>query len=439
MGGVSVSFLFGSRSEARAITSLPFNRSDGATLQGASLQAALRLVPLYAATGMITDSISTMPLHGYQRTAEGRKILAAKQPGLVTSPGVFGLGRVAWLSQCMMSLLLRGNAYGLIVAVDNFGTPIKIKWLHPDQVRVDESAARPRYFVGGDEITDLIVHIPAIVMAGSVVGLAPVTLFRKQVETGLRAGDLAHRWYADGISPTGILKNVEKTLKPEESAYAKERLKAALSERDVMVIGKDWGYEPLTATPADAQFIEAIEATANQFAAVYHVPPEDIGGKASSSMTYSTLEMNMIRYGQRAILPWTSRIENAIDAVLPPMEYVKFNLDALARTDLKTRMESHAIALDNGIETLAEARALEDRAPLTPEEIAAWQEYFVVPRPNGAGDTSSTRKLAAAEVAQKIYLAAGGQVLTPDEGRQLLVAAGFPLDIPGPDFSKGTP
>lgn len=431
-----MSFLFRS-GEKRAITSLPFNRSDGATLTGASLQSALRLIPLYSAVGMVTNSISTTPWHSYTRTAEGGRIRSPRQPGLLTDPAPFGLGRVAWLSQCVMSLLLRGNAFGLIAAVDAQGVPAKVKWLHPDAVRVDETEAQPRFLVGGRDITDLMMHIPGIPMAGSIVGLAPVTMFRKQIELGLRAGDLAHRWYADGTSPTGILKNAERTLSAAEAAHAKERLKSALSEHDVMVIGKDWGYEPLTASPADAQFVEAIEATANQFAAVYQVPPEDIGGKASSSMTYATLEMNMIRYTQRAVLPWSTRIENAIDRWLPADQYVKFNLDSLARADLKTRMEAHAIALDIGVETLDEARALEDKAPLTPEQLVAWQEHYVVPRPNGAGDTQGARKLAAAEVAQKVYLAAGGQVLTSGEARRIIAASGFELDEPGPDFVGG--
>lgn len=376
-----MSLLFRSRpAEQRAITweSLPFDRG-GSTL-GAGMSAALRLVPLYSAVGMITDSISTTPWKAYRNSGETGKVPLPRQPGLLTDPGLFGLDRTAWLSQAISSLLLRGNAYGQIASTDAQNTPTKIAWIHPDRVQVDESGPRPIYRIGGQEVADLL-HIAGLVLPGSVVGMSPIGLFRRQLETGMRVGDLTHAWYADGTSPSGILHNKSRPLAAGEAATAKERFKSAMADRDVLVTGSDWGYEPMTPTPADAQFIEATQASANQIAAIYRVPPEDIGGVASSSMTYATLEMNQIRYTQRAILPWSSRVENAISAQFPRPVYVKFNLDALARTDLKTRMDAHAVALDNGIRTLDEVRELEDLPPLTPEQLADWQTNFAGTRP----------------------------------------------------------
>ena len=366
--------------EQRAITwdSLPFNQ--GGAVMGSGMSAALRLEPVYAAVSMIADSISTTPWKAYRNRAEAGKVALARQPGLLTDPGLFGLDRTAWLSQAVSSLLLRGNAYGQVTSTDAQGTPTKIAWIHPDRVQVDESGPRPVYRVGSVEVPDLL-HIPGLVLPGSVVGMSPLTLFRRQLETGLRVGDLAHAWYADGTSPTGILSNKSRPLTAGEAATAKDRFKSAMSERDVLVTGSDWTYAPMTPSPADSQFIEATQAGANQIAAIYHVPPEDIGGVASSSMTYATLEMNMIRYTQRAILPWSSRVENAIGMLLPRPVYIKFNLDALARTDLKTRMDAHAVALDNGIRTLDEVRELEDLPPLTDEQIDAWQTNFAGTRP----------------------------------------------------------
>lgn len=426
--------------ESRSITSVPFNRGGSAASMDAGMPAALRLIPLYAATSMITDSIATCPLRAYDGLGAARRV-SPVQPQLVTDPGPYGMDLVTWLGQCCMSLLLRGNAYGVITATDSRGYPATVQWLHPDVVTVDETHnAAPIYRINGREIDSAVIeHVRGVTLPGSVVGLSPVGLFRAQIETGLRAGELARNWYADGVAPQAILYNKSRPLEPGEAAAAKALLKEATADHDVLVTGNDWGWLPLSVTPEDAMFLEQIQATATEIAAVYHMAPEDIGGKSGESMTYSTLESNDARYARRAVLPWVTRVEAAFNRNTQPGQYVKFGLDHLARADLKTRMDAHAVALDNGILTLDECRALEDRPPLTDDEIAAWQEHFVVPRPNGAGDTGTTRKLAAAEVAQKIYLAAGGQVLTSGEGRQLLAAAGFPIDIPGPDFKKGTP
>jgi hypothetical protein len=59
-------------------------------------------------------------------------------------------------------------------------------------------------------------------------------------------------------------------------------------------------------------------------------------------------------------------------------------MDAGIRADTLTRMQAHEIALRTGIETQDEARAVEDKPPLTPDEAAAWLNAY---RP-----TQSTRQ-----------------------------------------------
>ena len=49
---------------------------------------------------------------------------------------------------------------------------------------------------------------------------------------------------------------------------------------------------------------------------------------------------------------------------MPKPQRVRFNTDALLRSDLKTRYEAHAIALSNGFLTVDEVRQLEDMPPM---------------------------------------------------------------------------
>jgi phage portal protein BeeE len=126
----------------------------------------------------------------------------------------------------------------------------------------------------------------------------------------------------------------------------------------------------------DVHFLETIKASATEIAAIYRVQPEDIGGVSGGSLTYATLEMNELKRNRRALMPWVRRMEWATTGLLPQPQYVKANMDHLARADLKTRMEAHDIALRIGLETLPEGRALEDKAPLTPDEINEWQNMY---------------------------------------------------------------
>ena len=59
------------------------------------------------------------------------------------------------------------------------------------------------------------------------------------------------------------------------------------------------------------------------------------------------------------------------------------------RRDVVTRMQAHDIALKNGLETNDEGRALEERPPLTSEQINQWQNLYG-PRAGQAPTTATT-------------------------------------------------
>lgn len=357
--------------ESRAIESVPWDQGGSPVLSG-SVESALRLIPLYAATAGIADDVAVMPWHGYRRSER-----LASQPAILREPGVGPITAIAWRTQAVMSLLLRGFAFGLIVAVDRLGFPSKIAWVHPDKVDIDESGDLPVFRVSGRVIDYAeMVYIPAAVLPGSVVGLSPVSLFRLQMSKGLAADRYAADFFDRGIMPPGVLRNSKKILAPGEADAVKGRFKASVAGRDIFVTGNDWEWSALGVPADDAAFLDAIRATATQIAAIYRVAPEDIGGTTGESMTYKTLEMNELRRNRRALLPWVRRLEEALTALLPAGQYVRANMDALARTDLLTRMRSHEIGLRIGLETNDEGRALEDKPPLTDAERQEWQEMY---------------------------------------------------------------
>lgn len=417
-----MSLFFGAERRSITTADVPWGGGGGGFRLGSSTKQALRLIPLYAAVSSIADSIATTPLHGYEILPSGGSRRMAKQPSLVTSPGLVGT-RVDWLCQLVASLLLRGNAYGLIVGTDAVGLPTKIIWLDPTHVVIDEQEVLPEYYYKGKLIPrHMLLHVPAFVLPGSIEGLSPLALFRLQITKGMAAQQFGADVFARGVAPAGILRNNEKIVTPTAAAIAKTRFRESVAGGDIFAVGKDWEWSALTVPNNDAVFLESIKATATEIAAIYRLAPEDIGGVSGGSLTYSTLEMNEIKRAQRALLPWTARIEAAVGAVLPPAQFIRFNLDATARAELKTRMEAHEIQLRLGLETHDEARATENRAPLTPEEAATWQLLF------GTGEvtTEAQQARAVAELLQKSYLAVG-KVITTEEARDLANKAGAGL------------
>lgn len=374
-----MSVFFGSeqRSIGDATAGVLGGFADGGSLGSRSMKSALRVVPVYAASSLIAESLAVTPISAYQRTPSGGRAAPAQQPGLVTNPNPNPLGtRVDWMHQAVASLKLRGNAYGNVVDFDRYG-PSKIQWLNPDAVQVDESGPLPEYYNNGVKLDRSgVVHIAEYVLPGSVVGLSPIEQFRGQIEMAQSAQTFGNNVFRKSGVPSGHLKNTAQKLSALESGVVKSRFKSSVANGDVFVSGNDWDYTKLGLSMADVQFLESIKATANQVAAIYKVPPEEIGGDSGNSMKYTTEELNQQKFIRRALQPTAVRLEHHMDRLLLGGLYVKFNLNASARGDLKTRMEAYDTGLRIGAYTLEQVRDFEDFEMLTTSEVDQWQTWF---------------------------------------------------------------
>lgn len=344
---------------------------DISHVDGGKYKQALSLVPVYSSTGLIADAFASSPWSAYVKS-DGVAAKVRTQPDLISDPGVF-VDVYAWKHQMVSSLLLWGNAYGVVVAVDSAGVPSKVVWLRPDRVTIEEQFGRtPNFFHEGRRLDpSMLIHIPWYTVPGSVQGLSPLALFRTQVETGLEAQKTGRNFFKRGAVPSGWLKYLPKGLTPVQATTARDRFVASVSSNQPFVSGNDWEYTALPLPTSDVNFITGVKLTANQIAAIYRVDPEDAGGETGgSTLKYATLEMNEQRFNSRTLLPVATRIEAAVNRQLPPTQYVKCNLDARVRTDLKTRYEAHDIALTAGFKTVDEVRALEELPPLGVRPIA---------------------------------------------------------------------
>ncbi|HWU23081.1 MAG TPA: phage portal protein [Nocardioides sp.] len=345
------------------------------------VSGGLALGAVYSATSLIADLVATAPRGAYRLSADGvTRARLPRQPQLLTHPGPL-VGWIDWVHQAMASLLLRGNAYGYVTALDNAGSPSQVIWFNPDDVAVIQEQVDwyhwPSYYWRGRPLDrDLLIHLRGYTMAGNYLGYSPLALFKTQIEGGLRAIKYGDEWFKHGANPAGHLKNTTQTLDRVQAEKAKNRFKATVANHDVFVSGSDWDYKSLAVPADEAQFLETIRATATQVAAIYRVSPDDVGGEAASGLTYKTLEQDNSKLTIRTLGVWCARFAEQLSERLPRGQEVDFNLDFMARGDLTSRMLAHSAALAAGIETNAEARAAEGKPPLTDEEAAQWQEWY---------------------------------------------------------------
>jgi HK97 family phage portal protein len=354
--------LFFRKPETRAVTSLPWN--VGGPLAGTvSQERALALTPVFAANRHITDLGSTLPLKPYRKTGETRQPMPTL-PKLFADLETSGL-LVPWLSQAISSVVLRGNAVGMIAATDGFGFPTNVVWLSMDRVFVDDSTGRGVWYVDGRQVSRLdLVHVPWITVPGRTLALSPIEYYARTINAGLDTQQYGADWFKNGGVPPGTFKNTAKTVSPEAAETISDRLMSAIKRRRPLVHGSDWQFEPIAIPPEQAQFIETQKLTANQVAAIYGINAVEIGGEPPNGLTYSNETDRHAMQRLANIRPYLVRFERVFASLLPDKQYVKFNEDAIIRADIKTRHDVYKIQNEIGLLSVNEQRALEDLPPV---------------------------------------------------------------------------
>lgn len=386
-----------------------------------SPDTAMRLSTWWGCVHLLASIVSGLPIDAFQRRPDGSRREMDQVPQVVANPSAI-VSPGTWRYQLVVSMLQRGNAIGVVTQRDRRMYPTTVELLDPDSVRIEQKhqLAPARFYMDKRELPAAdVFHVPAYSRPGSVVGLSPIAYARHTMSAALSANRYAEEFWTGGGHPTAVLSS-DQTLDKDQAILAKERFKTATRDDKLAVLGSGLSYAAVQVSPDDAGWLDSINATDVMICRFAGVPPEMMGIAASgSSVTYANREQRAIDFLTFTVQWWLTRIEEAWTALLPPAEYVKHNAAALLRTDTKTRAEVAEIRLRTGLTNADYERALDDLPPI----------------PGGAGQTyassSSKRDLDVAEVLQKVYLAVG-KVITADEAREIVNAAGANLTGPAP-------
>lgn len=342
---------------------------------------AMRLSAVWGCVDLTAEIVSTLPIDEYRNSGPGGTPVEQPTPRLLDDPAGDGYGFEVWARAAMTSWLLRGNVYGLVVSVDNSGYPSAIDLLHPDRVswRREMSIGPAEWFLDGKPIDRWpygdaqLWHVPAYTIPGCPVGLSPISYAAQTIGLGLATQKFGAQWFGDGAHPSSKLVNKNGTVASEDDAkLLKKRVRNTLNDsRETLVLGGGWDLEAVQVSPDESQFLETIKANADDVARFFFRRPPGEGGE----ITYANVEARSIDLLTYTINGWLVRLERALTRLRPRGRYVKFNADAMLRTDTKTRYEAHAVAVRSGIWTPNERRRLEDDKPLPGGDRLNWPPY----------------------------------------------------------------
>lgn len=342
---------------------------------------AMRHSAVWACLRLRANLISTMPMDVFRKVGDIQ--VEMPKPPVLVNPGGERVGMIEWLYSSQVDLDRTGNAIGLITARNGAGLPAQIDLQDIGSCSVTQRDDQVIYRVRGKEYPpEQVWHERQYTVSGLPVGLSPVAYAAWTIGQYQSAQQFALDWYGSGAVPKGHLRNsIAATISTKDAALAKARFKTAVEGGDLFVTGKDWEYKPLQAEAVGAEWLEAQKYGIGDIARFFDCPGDLIDAVVSTGhITYASITQRNLQFLIMHLGPVVVRRENRLAEWLPKPRFVKLNTSALLRMDDETRAKVIQTQIRSRTLAPSEARALENRPPLTSTQIEEFTVLFGAPR-----------------------------------------------------------
>jgi HK97 family phage portal protein len=354
-------------------------------------EKAMRIAAVFACVRIRSGVVANMPLHIKRRidarTREDASdhplwLIFRRRPNRWQTPSQFKRMLTA-------HLLLRGNAYAMISR--SRGDVKELIPLHPDRVETrqrDDLSLTYVYTRKNGQKVELqqseVFHLVGLTLDG-VNGVSVIKYARETLGLSLAMEGHGTTVFKNGARVSVVLKHPNKI-----GIEGLEFLKASLddyraggeSEGKALILEEGMAVERLAMTSEDAQWIESRKFSRSDIAMFFGVPPHMIGDTEKSTSWGTGIDSQTQGFVTFSAEDDLTTWEEAINRDLVPANdndlYARFNRAALVKGDIKVRWEAHVKALQWGVMSPNEVRALEDLNPREGGDI-----YY--PPPNTAG------------------------------------------------------
>ncbi|MGD9836297.1 MAG: phage portal protein [Afipia sp.] len=343
------------------------------TISGAAVTptTAMRCQPFGSGARLIAESIASLPVHVYDKLADGSKQRDADNiihELLDDTPSEIE-SAFSFKSEMQLDCILHNDAFAYINRVNE-----KVREL----VRLPSAAVTvdinpitmvPVYTytrATGEQVkysANEIFHLKGL---GSH---SPVYLAREAIGLALTLEKHAARLFGSGARPSGILKTTQ-VLGPGTIERLRNSFEAQHGNGQsgkTLILEQGFEFEPTQFNSVDAQFLEMRKHQIEEIARALRIPPHMIYEMGRA--TWSNSEQQGEDFKTYSLMGWIKRWEGEIRLKLLTAEErktktIEFNVDAFVRADLAARFEAFAKACGGPWMAPDEVRALDNRAPI---------------------------------------------------------------------------
>lgn len=368
--------------------------------------SALRLTPIYACVNRISNPVAWFPLGMYRTRPSGGKerIAAGTGPGQHPFASRIGVRPNDLMSSrtvrktSQAHALLWGNGYleiernrrgqgvGLYPLLPDRTGPVRRNGEHWFETTIDGRRHRLD--------PDNVLHIMDQSQDG-FVGMSQIALHREAVALGLATETFGGKFFANDAKSGGFLlhpgrlgpqahknlagKDGERRENPENPGSRLQDQGGLENAHRVKVLEEGMKFIQTTIPPEDAQFLGTREFQIAEIARIFDVPLILLQSHEKTTSWGSGIEQLMIGFIRQTVGPWIDAWEQELNWKLFTDDekaegyYVKFNMNALLRGDMKTRAEFYSKIFAVGGFSPNRILQLEDEDPTGPEG----DEHFV--------------------------------------------------------------
>ncbi|WP_394521688.1 phage portal protein [Pantoea sp. SGAir0184] len=342
-------------------------------------EKALALASVWACVRLLSESVSTLPMKVYERSADGSRKLAlnhpayqllCRRPNSEMTPSRFMLMVVA-------SICLRGNAY---VEKKMIGQKlVSLVPLLPQCMKVERLDSGELQYTYTEKGMPRIIpvknmmHIRGFGLDG-VCGMMPMRTGRDVFGAAMAVEESAAKIFENGIQTSGFFLS-KNLLTKEQRQKNRENLNRFVGSKNagkVMVLEGDMSYQGITLNPEDAQMLESRSFSIEEICRWFRVPPFMVGHVNKQSSWASSVEGMNLLFLTNTLRPMLVNIEQEISRCLLNSDedlFAEFSVEGLLRADSAGRSAYYTTALQNGWMSRNDVRRLENLPPIEGGDI----------------------------------------------------------------------
>lgn len=336
-------------------------------LPSVTMNTALTVPAVLAAVAFLSRSLAALPLHVYRKTDNGpEKVSGGLETLIHEAPNAewtsFKLRQYFW-----QQVFTGGRG---LLWIERSGSNITGLYpINPIKAKITRDAmGRSSYEIDGKKYAASdVIDVAFMLRADGVAHYGPIMLGQGAIQLALAMSLYGAKFFAGGgVPPLAVKGPMEGGPEAMKRALVQinQSIKAAQDE-GIPIARMPPGYEltPIGFDPDKGQMTDARRFSVEEIARVYQIPPVFLQDLTHG--TFSNSEQQDLHLVKHLISQWVQCFEEELNLKLFGQRnggrYCEHNVDGLMRGDFVARMNGLGQAVQNGVLTPDEARALENR------------------------------------------------------------------------------